>query len=129
MPGPARSTHLILYVADAARSKAFWREVLGRAPRLDVHGMTEFDLPGGAVLGLMPESGIKRLLGDALPDPSRARGIPRAEVYLPVADPARALARDPRARGASSASTGRASSSRRRGASVVWGRTRSSSPR
>lgn len=93
MAGPARTTHLILYVADASRSKAFWREVLGRAPRLDVPGMTEFDLPGGAVLGLMPESGIKRLLGAELPDPARGRGIPRAEIYLPVDDPARALAR------------------------------------
>lgn len=47
--------------------------------------MTEFALPGtggGAVLGLMPEAGIRRLLGEVLPDPARARGIPRAELYL-----------------------------------------------
>ncbi|MBW7877341.1 MAG: hypothetical protein H3C47_15290 [Candidatus Cloacimonetes bacterium] len=30
----------------------------------------------------MPESGIKRLLGDDLPNPALARGIPRAELYL-----------------------------------------------
>jgi uncharacterized glyoxalase superfamily protein PhnB len=48
--------------------------------------MTEFELPGGAVLGLMPESGIKRLLGETIPDPSSAAGIPRAELYLLVED-------------------------------------------
>jgi len=48
--------------------------------------MTEFEMPGGAVLGLMPISGIKRLLGPALPDPSGAEGIPRTELYLVVED-------------------------------------------
>jgi uncharacterized glyoxalase superfamily protein PhnB len=36
----------------------------------------------------MPEDGIRRLLGDKLPDPARASGIPRAELYLLVEDPA-----------------------------------------
>jgi len=49
-------------------------------------GMTEIEI-GGAVLGLMPEAGIRRLLGAALPDPERGRGVPRAEVYLVVDDP------------------------------------------
>ncbi len=61
--------------------------MLERAPRLDVTGMTEFELLDGAVLGLMPEAGIKRLLGDALPDPASATGVPRAELYLLVDDP------------------------------------------
>ncbi len=78
------TTHMILYVADQERSAAFYRRVLDRAPRLDVPGMTEFEVPGGAVLGLMPEAGISRLLGPALPSPSQARGIPRAEIYLLV---------------------------------------------
>lgn len=81
------ASHFILYVADQARSAAFYRSILACAPRLDVPGMTEFDLPGGAVLGLMPEAGIRRLLGAALPDPASARGIPRAELYLLVPDP------------------------------------------
>jgi uncharacterized glyoxalase superfamily protein PhnB len=49
--------------------------------------MTEFELPGGAILGLMPVSGIRKLLGEALPDPMAARGTPRAELYLLVEDP------------------------------------------
>lgn len=76
------AAHFIFYVADQARAARFYAAVLGQAPRLDVPGMTEFDLAGGAVLGLMPEAGIRRLLGDALPDPAAARGQPRAELYL-----------------------------------------------
>ena len=83
--------HFILYVEDQAASARFYRRVLARAPRLDVPGMTEFEIDG-AILGLMPEAGIRRLLGDALPDPARGRGAPRAEVYL-VADDARAYHR------------------------------------
>lgn len=48
--------------------------------------MTEFDLPGGAVLGPIPEVGIRRLLGDAIPDPATAAGVPRSELYLVVDD-------------------------------------------
>lgn len=81
---------LILYVADQQRAASFYEKALGRAPRLNVPGMTEFDL-GGTVLGLMPEAGIKRLL-PALPDPASGRA-PRAELYLVVEDPEAALAR------------------------------------
>lgn len=80
-------THLILYVHDQATSTAFYATVLNQAPALDVPGMTEFHLGEGLILGLMPESGIKRLLGDALPNPSKGAGIPRAELYVVVDDP------------------------------------------
>jgi len=85
--------HFILYVADQSRSTAFYSAVLGLAPRLNVPGMTEFALPGGAILGLMPEAAIERLLGPPLPKPSAARGAPRAELYLVVAEPATQHAR------------------------------------
>ena len=76
--------HFILYVADQQRSTAFYSSVLGAAPDLDVPGMTEFSIGGSAVLGLMPEEGIVRLLGTAMPDPSIANGTPRSELYLVV---------------------------------------------
>lgn len=91
------TAHFILYVADQARSASFWAAALERAPILDVPGMTEFALGDGAVLGLMPEAGIRRLLGERLPDPSRGGGAPRAELYVHVADPAAAHARALRA--------------------------------
>ncbi|MEZ5066247.1 MAG: ester cyclase [bacterium] len=83
----------ILYVNDQRTSSSFYAEVLGISPDLDVPGMTEFALPGGGALGLMPTAGIKRLLGEPLPDPTLALGIPRAELYLPVTDPRAALRR------------------------------------
>lgn len=78
--------HLILYVADQARATAFYAAVFARAPDLDVPGMTEFHLGTGAVVGLMPAAGIRRLLGPGLPDPASGAGIPRAELYLVVDD-------------------------------------------
>lgn len=85
--------HFILYVADQGRARDFYAAALACAPILDVPGMTEFPLPGGAVLGLMPERGIRKLLGEALPDPAQAAGVPRCELYLLAGDPAAALAR------------------------------------
>ena len=82
------AVHFILYVADQPSSAVFYARVLGNPPSLDVPGMTEFTLAAGAVLGLMPENGIRRLLGERLPDPAGARGTPRAELYLHVGDPA-----------------------------------------
>lgn len=80
------AAHFILYVADQRVSTEFYAQVLGATARLDVPGMTEFVLGEGAVLGLMPEAGIRRLLGDSLPHPATARGIARAELYLMVDD-------------------------------------------
>ena len=79
--------HFILYVKDQEQSKKFYSAVLNQEPTLHVPGMTEFELSDGCVLGLMPELGIKRLLGQHLPDPSLGRGIPRAELYLRVDNP------------------------------------------
>ncbi|MEW6758796.1 MAG: VOC family protein [Acidobacteriota bacterium] len=90
---PYRGVHLILYVADQARSADFYRKALAVEPSLDVPGMTEFDLGRGVVLGLMPEAGIRRLLGDRIQDPAAAGGAPRAELYLRVEDPAACLDR------------------------------------
>jgi catechol 2,3-dioxygenase-like lactoylglutathione lyase family enzyme len=80
------TAHFILYVPDQEASTRFYSRTLDLKPRLNVPGMTQFDLPGGAVLGLMPEAGVKRLLGDALPDPPFAAGTPRSELYLIVDD-------------------------------------------
>jgi uncharacterized protein len=92
----AGTAQFILYVADQAAATAFWTAVLGQSPSLDAPGMTEFTLTQGTVLGLMPEAGIRALLGPALPDPASGRGVPRCELYLVVNDPgghhARALA-------------------------------------
>ncbi|MBF0501011.1 MAG: glyoxalase [Candidatus Riflebacteria bacterium] len=79
--------NFILYVRDQKAASDFYAFVLGLQPTLNVPGMTEFTLGHGVVLGLMPEAGIRRLLGTKLPDPAAARGIPRSELYLRVDDP------------------------------------------
>lgn len=88
-----RRSHINLYVRDQAASRQFYEQVLGLAPQLDVPGMTEFELGPTTVLGLMPETGIKNLLGQALPDPALAGGVPRAELYLVVDEAATAMQR------------------------------------
>jgi uncharacterized protein len=83
--GPA---HLTFYVGDQAAATAFWQVVLDCPPVLDMPGMTEFALGTQVVLVLMPEAGVRTLLGPGLPDPASAHGIPRAELYLVVDDAA-----------------------------------------
>jgi len=80
--------HLILYVRDQLRSSEFYRHVLGIEPNVDEPGMTEFALGQDAVLGLMAEDAIRRLLGPRLPNPARGPRVPRAELYLLVTHPA-----------------------------------------
>ena len=77
--------HLVFYVRDQEISRRFYAAVFERPPSLDADGMTEFDLADGAVLGLMPETGIRRLLEGRV-DPGHARAGPRAELYLVVND-------------------------------------------
>ena len=86
-------THFILDVADQRRSAEFYSSVLGEEPALNVPGMTEFSLGENTVLGLMPEAGIVRLLGESIAHPSSASGIPRCEIYLVVANNAEFHAR------------------------------------
>jgi predicted enzyme related to lactoylglutathione lyase len=76
--------HFILFVADRRRSSKFYSSVLQTQPSLDVPGMTEFPIGDAAVLGLMPEDGIARLLGTLIAHPSTARGTSRSELYLVV---------------------------------------------
>ena len=74
------ATHLILFVADQDCSRDFYRFVLGLQPRLDVPGMTEFELTPGTVLGLMPHASARALL-------QIEPGLLSSEVYLVVPDP------------------------------------------
>lgn len=80
------NVHTILYVADQVAAARFYQELLGIPPRLDVPGMTEFEIGPGSVLGLMPVASIRRLLGSALRNPDEGAGIPRCEIYLVVDD-------------------------------------------
>ena len=76
--------HLIVFVADQQAGTQFFRQVLDAEPSLEADGMTEFRLGQDCVLGLMPETGIRRLLD--LPAPGPPRDL-TAELYLHVDDP------------------------------------------
>lgn len=88
-----KSQMIILYISDQERSKTFYETVLQTKPVLHVPGMTEFLLTDDFKLGLMPESGIVKILLDKTPHPTLGNGIPRCELYLFVENPAEALER------------------------------------
>lgn len=73
---------IILYVKDQQNSKLFYERLLNQTPLLDVPGMTEFKINGEFYLGLMPEEGISKILGESVPHPKLGNGIPRCELYL-----------------------------------------------
>ena len=77
-------TQFILYVSDQEKSKHFYEKLLGIKPSLHVPGMTEFQLSETTKLGLMPENGIAKILGNSTPHPNTGNGIPRCEIYLKV---------------------------------------------
>lgn len=77
---------IILYVSDQVKSRDFYRAILGKEPFLDVPGMTEFEMNKCTLLGLMPEEGIAKILGNKTPDPKSGNGIPRCEIYFSVKD-------------------------------------------
>lgn len=76
----------ILYCSDQQKSRDFYSKVLDLQPSLDVPGMTEFNLSPELKLGLMPENGIARILGNKTPHPSSSNGIPRCELYIKTKD-------------------------------------------
>ncbi|MCC6753140.1 MAG: lactoylglutathione lyase [Saprospiraceae bacterium] len=80
----------ILYVENRQLSSEFYSKLMERTPELDVPGMTEFRLSEGVVLGLMPNSGIARILAPVCPHPVAGTGIPRCELYFRVQDADRA---------------------------------------
>lgn len=77
----------ILYVEDQNRSKEFYAQLLAISPSLDVPGMTEFILSPNCKLGIMPNSGIQKILNNQTPNPQLGQGIPRCELYLLVDKP------------------------------------------
>lgn len=90
---PEKKPMFILYVSDQERSRKFYEAVLQKPALLHVPGMTEFEFAPGILLGLMPETGITKIVSPALRHPSEGNGIPRCELYLIASDPAASLDR------------------------------------
>lgn len=75
-------THIILFVENQQVARDFYSQLLGATPELDVPGMTEFVLSLGCKLGLMPKTGIKKILRDSIPEFDSSGHIPCCELYL-----------------------------------------------
>lgn len=73
-------TEFILYVQNQNVSREFYQHVLNQIPVTDVPGMTEFELSPGVKLGLMPLTGISRILGKPIQTFDTMQH--RAELYL-----------------------------------------------
>ncbi|HRF50869.1 MAG TPA: hypothetical protein PLC98_24785 [Anaerolineales bacterium] len=84
--GTVTRSHFILYVTEQEVSRAFFETVLAQAPTLHVPGMTEFAIAESVVVGLMPETGIMRLLNLGAPQ-MPGTGLVRGELYLVVDNP------------------------------------------
>lgn len=76
----------VLYVKDQQASTDFYTRLFRQPPDLYVPGMTEFNLAANCKLGLMPNSGIAKILSGHTPHPDEGNGIPRCELYLYVED-------------------------------------------
>jgi len=79
-----KSIEFIIYVADQEKSYNFYKQLLQLDAKLNVPGMTEFNLRDNVKLGLMPENGIAKILSNKVPHPKEGTGIPRCEIYLKV---------------------------------------------
>lgn len=73
---------IILYVEDQNISKNFYKNILEINPRLDVPGMTEFEINPGCILGLMPYNNIKILLPQSFYTFLQCDIIPTCELYI-----------------------------------------------
>jgi uncharacterized glyoxalase superfamily protein PhnB len=74
----------ILYVNNQEESCKFYQSIFRKEPDLNVPGMTEFILSSTCKIGLMPNKGIAKILGDKTPHPDTGNGIPRCELYFYV---------------------------------------------
>ncbi|MDD2526882.1 MAG: VOC family protein [Lentimicrobium sp.] len=79
-----KQVQIILFVSDQQASCGFYQKLLRKEPELNVPGMTEFELSDALKLGLMPNKGIARILGDKVPHPDSRKGIPGCELYFYV---------------------------------------------
>ncbi len=75
---------IILYVKDQEVSSKFYQNIFRRSPDLHVAGMTEFIIAANCKIGIMPNKGIVKILGDKTPHPDNGNGIPRCELYFYV---------------------------------------------
>jgi catechol 2,3-dioxygenase-like lactoylglutathione lyase family enzyme len=83
----------IFYVADLAKTVAFFDAAFGFKKSTVAPQYVEYQVNAGACLGLMPQSNTGYIVGDKLGRLKPTDGSPRGELYLLVPDPEAAVKR------------------------------------
>jgi len=81
-----RHTEIILFVKDQTKAADFYQKLFSSSPSLHVPGMTEFIISEHCTLGLMPKTGIGRLLQLESSNNEPDELFPKCELYLFVED-------------------------------------------
>lgn len=79
-------TYFIIYVDDIEKTKMFYEILFDIKPVTDEPGMCEFELPNGAVLGIMPNSSLEKLFGAEYSVNEKKKKSPKFEFYFQVDD-------------------------------------------
>lgn len=77
-------TYFIIYVEDQEKTKLFYELLFNKEPILDEPGMTEFELPDGSILGVMPIESIQKLFGSDFTNTHERKSLPQTEFYIIV---------------------------------------------
>jgi uncharacterized protein len=83
----------IIFVKDQERSAILYKKILAKTPILDVPGMTEFALSAASSLGIMPLSGIQKLLNKKPELRNPGSQVYNAELYLILPNPQEVVSR------------------------------------
>ncbi|MEN8193505.1 MAG: glyoxalase [Bacteroidota bacterium] len=77
-------TYFIIYVKDVDKTKLFYELLFAIPPIVDEPGMCEFELPNGAILGIMPNSSLEKLFGTDYIVNEKKKTSPKFELYFQV---------------------------------------------
>lgn len=77
-------TYFIVYVEDQNKTKMFYELLFKNKPIVDEPGMTEFELPDGSILGIMPIKSTKKLFGEDYYSKLSLKSLSKFELYFLV---------------------------------------------
>ena len=77
-------TYFIVYVEDQNKTKKFYELLFKKKPIVDEPGMTEFELPDGSILGIMPIESTKKLFGEDYYSKLSLKSLSKFELYFLV---------------------------------------------
>ena len=79
-------TCFIIYVDNLEKSKLFYELLFSIKPIIDEPGMSEFELPDGSIIGIMPNSSLEKFFGKEFEQQKNRKALPQTEFYFLVED-------------------------------------------